>query len=323
MEKVSVLIPVYMNSQHLESLLNSLRIDTYPNKEIIVCIDAPEDITRSLPVKYPDVNFIFNEERLGKVNALNKAVQSSEGDCLVFIDSDIEIRRENFLGSVVSSLKDSNLVDIKKIIIRDSLVARLVSYDYLSSSLTNYVFMKLVEKSPQFNGAAFGIRRETFLKLGGFQKVICEDIEMAFQAFRQNISFMFLDNVEVYNYVDPSFKQWIRQRRRWGIGLGHWIVKNFKDLLRSTIRNPIAFITALLLIFPSAPLIFLGIMLPTDLFLKLLSYALILLSSFQIYLLPSVYVITAFVVVAKSLTILMVSFVGTGVVFFYGAKKFG
>jgi len=322
-ERVTVLVPVYRGSPQLRGLLEALVRDPYPDKEVMVCVDAPTEETRALEPKYPWARFTWSEERRGKVNALNEAVAMSTGEYLLFIDCDIRLTEEGFVNRVAEALRVHELVDIKKLILRDSLLARLVSYDYLSSSITNYIFNRLLGRSPQFNGACFAVRRDTFTRLGGFRRVICEDLDLAFRAYEGGVSFRFADDIAVENAVDPNLAVWIRQRRRWGIGLGHWILGHLRGLLLSSLRSPHAFLAALLVIFPSAPLIALSVSLPNDMFMKLLSLGLILLSSFQIYLVPSVFLVAVFLVVVKSLMAATVSYVGTGLVFMLGARRLG
>jgi cellulose synthase/poly-beta-1,6-N-acetylglucosamine synthase-like glycosyltransferase len=153
------------------------------------------------------VKFKWSKKRRGKVNALNEETANSSGEFLLFIDCDIKIVKERFLGKVAAALREKELVDIKKQIIRDSLMAKLVSYEYLSGSLTSYIFDNLNGSCPQLNGACFAIRRETFERLGGFNKVLYEDLDLAFRAFQSDVSYSFADDIVVMNAVDPELEK--------------------------------------------------------------------------------------------------------------------
>jgi len=320
-EGVSVLIPVYKNSKHLKELLNSLISDPYPRKEIIVIIDEPDKEAAQLPSIYTSVHFIINEKRLGKANALNQAVTTTRYNYLLFIDSDILITQDAFIEPIVKALDQHELVDIKKFILRDSFLARLVNYDYLSSSLVNYFFIKFLNRTPQFNGAAFAIRKNVFEKLGGFNRVICEDLDMAFRAYTMELDFGYPSDVAVYNAVDPSLRQWLKQRRRWALGFGEWFIKYMGEFFGIIIHEPVAFIAALLVFFPSSPLMVLGWLIPNSMFLKLLSLALMLLSMFQIYLTPTILLVSLFTFFAKGLVSTLVSYSVTCVFFYWASKK--
>ena len=323
MALISVVIPVYRGSAHLEPLLKALCSDPYDDKEVLVVVDAPLHETRELAKRSPEATFVFNETRVGKVNALNDAVPRTRGEYLLFLDADIEIRQEGFLGRVVEALDRHELVDIKKLVISDSPLARLVSYDYLSSSLTNHMFSRLLGRCPQLNGAAFAVRRDTLRRLGGFPEAICEDLELAFKAYSLRVSYRFADEIEVHNAVDPSLRQWVQQRRRWGVGLAHWVTGHIGALLVNAARNPHVFAAALLVIFPSAPLIVASFLIPNGLYMKLLSIVLVLLSWLNVVMVPPVYAITVFLVAAKTLTAAAVSFIGTGVALFLASRRRG
>ena len=65
--KISMFIPVYKESDLLESLLNSLLIDPYNPKEIFVVIDEPSKKSIDITRKFNEsVNFVLNGERNGK-----------------------------------------------------------------------------------------------------------------------------------------------------------------------------------------------------------------------------------------------------------------
>ncbi len=131
---VSIFIPVYRESDLLEPLLRDLLTDLYQPKEIFVIIDDPTE--RSLDIvkrMKEEVSFILNGHRMGKVNALNKAVERSSGGILLFLDSDVKLVEDgqSFLEKVADEIQEADILDIKKRVIRDSFTARIAHYDYL------------------------------------------------------------------------------------------------------------------------------------------------------------------------------------------------
>jgi glycosyltransferase involved in cell wall biosynthesis len=114
-KKVSVVIPVYENSDLLEELLEELTNDSYENKEIFVTIDNPNEKSLEVARKYGDkVNFTLNEQRRGKVDALNNAVKISEGEILVFLDSDVKLDSKEFIAVIEREMEGVDILDIKK-----------------------------------------------------------------------------------------------------------------------------------------------------------------------------------------------------------------
>ncbi len=323
MAKISIYIPVYKESRHLETMLDCLIRDTYSDKEIIVCIDEPTSKSRSLEGEYPHVTFRFSGERLGKVSSLNAAVAETTGEYLLFLDSDLELRIDNLLEAVAFELDKHELVELKKRIIRDNLVSRIVSYDYLSENFTSYIFAKYLHRCLSFNGAAFAIHRRIFLKLNGFGHEICEDLDIAIRSWKAGVDFGYSEYAEVWNSVDPSLRVWLNQRRRWGIGLGNWIRDNWKLLISTSFQKPKIMLPALFILFPSLTLILQLFFLPSPFSVRLITVTLLLLSSWaNIFTTPTL--IFGLGIVAVYALLLTTLFLSTyACIFYYFARRLG
>ncbi|MCX8170595.1 MAG: glycosyltransferase family 2 protein [Candidatus Bathyarchaeota archaeon] len=289
-EKISVLIPVHRESDLLEPLIESLLRDPYGEKEIFVIIDEPTQRSLDAAKRFSDknVHFIFNGVRKGKANVLNEVAKRSRGDILLFLDSDVSIDGdgESFLESIVREMRNAEILEVKKGVIRDSFVAKIVSYDYLSFNLTSLFFSRSIGKCLGINGAAFAIKRDVFEELGGFRRVICEDLDMAVRSFTNGARFRFAENLIVYTRAPSSLREWFNQRKRWGIGAAFWFKENFKILKEAVYKYPKVIIPSLLLIFPALPVMLTNLFMPDDLSFKMLYLSLILMSSKANILLP-------------------------------------
>jgi biofilm PGA synthesis N-glycosyltransferase PgaC len=251
--KISIFIPVYRESDLLKPLLNRILNDPYNLKEVFVIIDEPTKKSLELSEEFKDqVKFIFNGERKGKANVLNEAVKRSNGELLLFLDGDVAIPTEpiHFLETVFDEAKDVDIVEFKKNVIRDSFLARIVNYDYLSFNSTNWLFSLTLKKCLGFNGAAFAIKRRAFESLGGFRRVISEDLDLGTRSFIKGYSFKYTKKIEVHNKVSPSWRQWFKQRKRWGIGTALWLKDYYRDLLANTRKHPKILLPSLFLILP-------------------------------------------------------------------------
>lgn len=92
--KVTLIISVYKNMRFLKKVLDSLTIQHYKNFEVIVSEDGDFPEMKQFIDKY-QVNYEFSilhlsQEDFGfrKNKALNKAIQKSSGELIVFIDDD-------------------------------------------------------------------------------------------------------------------------------------------------------------------------------------------------------------------------------------------
>lgn len=84
---VSVIVPAYNSAKTLDVCLKSVKEQTYPNIEIIVVDNSSIDNTRKIAEKYGKV-FIKGPERSAQRNF---GARQSNGEYLVFLDSDIEL----------------------------------------------------------------------------------------------------------------------------------------------------------------------------------------------------------------------------------------
>jgi len=253
---VSVLIPVYKEPRVLRELLQSLTKDGYLNKEIIVVADEPSlDVINVLHEFKNKIKFKINEKRVGKVNALNMAINMSRGELLVFLDNDVIPCGNSFISKVVDEMQKADIGEIKKEVVIDSFISKMVYFDYLAYNYGNLRFSKDIGLCVGFNGAAFAIWRDAFKRLGGFRRGLAEDLDLATRSFLEGMSFRFINSVKVLNKAPSSFKEWIRQRRRWAIGIGVWLKRYRKGLIRLSDLKLTTTIISLLTLYPSSVLI--------------------------------------------------------------------
>lgn len=326
-EMISIFIPVYRESDFLEPLLRSLLEDPYREKEIFVVIDEPTERSIKISEVFSsknNVHFIFNGERKGKANVLNEIVKDSKGTIFLFLDSDILVdgERGSFLEIVSREMRDAEIIEVKKGVVKDSLIAKIVSYDYLSFNLTNWYFSSKMGRCLGVNGAAFAIRRETFEKLGGFRRVICEDLDLATRSFIAGARFKFIDKVSVYTKAPSKWREWFNQRKRWGIGAAFWFKEYFRLLKSIVCKHPGVVIPSLLFIFPALPLFLVSLFIPDDLSLKALYLSLILLSTKASVLLPPTALTSTALPMIRSFLVTIGNLAIYSLIFYVVARKF-
>jgi len=274
---ISIFIPIYRDSRILNRVLRRL-VNQDVCSEIFVVIDKPSKRSLRIVEEFKGkVSFILNRERMGKVNALNKAVKRSKGQILLFLDGDVEIPDDPyFLKKIVDEMMDADFLDIKKEIVGNSFLSRMVYYEYIGLNIYSWLAFKLTGKTPVINGAAFAVRRDVFESLNGFRKVISEDLDIATRAFLKGYRFKYAKEVKVYNHVYLDLRSWIKQRRRWATGALLWIREWCKDLVRTYIKYPKLIIPILILILPVF-IAFISLLTPNQLIHELFMAALLLL----------------------------------------------
>ena len=86
---VSVIIVTWNRKDDILDALNALVRQTYKNLEIIVVDNGSSDGTSNeIKKKYPNCNLIILSSNLGCEEGFNVGMVNSNGDILIFLDSD-------------------------------------------------------------------------------------------------------------------------------------------------------------------------------------------------------------------------------------------
>lgn len=98
---ISIIIPAYNESKHINKCLQSLFEQTYKNFEVIIVNDGSTDNTATICSKY---NLkIINIRHSGPGNAKNIGVNIAKGLILVFIDGDMNLEK-NFIYEITKPI---------------------------------------------------------------------------------------------------------------------------------------------------------------------------------------------------------------------------
>ena len=178
--KLSVVIPVHNGGQNLRMCLKALVDSARPPDELIVVDDASTDGTAHIAVQYGTVVPTQSELPVGPARCRNRGAALATGDILVFLDADVQVHR-------------NTLALMEEYFLQAPGVAALFgSYDDQPPhrslvSLYKNLQHHFVHQHSQRDAASFwtgagAIRRDVFLRLGGFRedysRPSIEDIEL-------------------------------------------------------------------------------------------------------------------------------------------------
>lgn len=94
--KISVIIPIHNNENHLNKSINSVINQSFNFNDIELILiddvstDSSKDIITGYQIKYPNVNAIFLKENLRPGFARNVGIENSNSEYLMFLDADDE-----------------------------------------------------------------------------------------------------------------------------------------------------------------------------------------------------------------------------------------
>jgi len=322
--KASILVPVYRDGVCLDRLLSKLLGSEL--WEVVVVADCPSTETLEVLEKYgEEVKCVISDRRLGKAKSLNKALSYAGGNVLVFIDSDHYLDDSAQLEDFVRGFDEEyGIVDFKKVVDGTSLLARLVYYDYLGFAVLNWLSAKLASKCIGINGSAFAVKRSVFEELGGFpEDEISEDLGLAFKAYMRGVKFKFKEEVVVRLKAPASWRDWFRQRWRWGHGFALWFKHNYKELLKEALRDPKIVLLPVFFFYPSVVAFLAAAFLPENRFLAGLMLALFLVASRFRLLIPLLFATYFGIAFVRSIVASVVSLVFASLVYCLFARRLG
>lgn len=239
--KITAVIPVYKDPRDLKTIVERLLFFDYPQKEIVVIVDGPtnEAIEHILDLYRNQIRVHYNGIQKGKVMSLNDVVHTLETDALLFIDNDIIFPQDKyFLKKLAIYLENHEIVELPKEARVNTFVSAMMSYEFMSFTMATYLLARLSGHSPSMNGACFAVRKEWFDRMGGFHRVINEDMDFAARSFIHHARFAFPPELKVTNGVSDTVKDWINQRKRWALNNVLWFKRYFGEVLKKTVSMP-------------------------------------------------------------------------------------
>lgn len=263
--KYSIIIPVYNRPDEVDELLQSLTRQTFRDFEVLVvedgssvpCCDVVGKYNEQLLLRY------FEKPNSGPGQTRNYGAERSQGEYLIILDSDC-ILPPDYLAAVEKELQTApadafggpdraheSFSDIQK----------AINYS-MTSFFTTGGIRGGKKKMDKFYPRSFnmGVRREVYLKQGGFSKMrFGEDIDFSIRIFKAGYRCRLFPDAWVYHKRRTDLKKFFKQVHNSGIARIN-LYKKYPESLKLVHLLPALFTlgTAVLLIgtifCPYAPL---------------------------------------------------------------------
>jgi len=187
--KISVIVTNWNGINLLKKYLEKVIINSPEALEIILADDASEDdslvYARELQKKYPKLRIISHKENIGFGKNTNDAVRKAKGDYVVLLNSDIDPHK-NYIKNSLVHFKDQKVLGVGFAELRHENYAKLFwknGYLQFIEGLSDKTHI-----SGWVSGGSSIIRKDYFLKLGGFDHVYepfyFEDFDFGLRAWR-------------------------------------------------------------------------------------------------------------------------------------------
>jgi cellulose synthase/poly-beta-1,6-N-acetylglucosamine synthase-like glycosyltransferase len=244
---VSIIIPAYKSEKTIRKTILSAKSLSYKHKEILVVNDYPDGVPRIC--RELGVRVIHNKKRLGKCNALNKAVRRTKGDILFFLDADTSIDRDAISKIVPWFSKKDIAVVAPKYVSQNSkkLLPRLASIENnFNSSMfkADMYFGSMIS----FRGCGVAIRRTFFERVGGWSQTLIEDVDFAAKTLASGRKIQYEPSAVVRTREAETIGELKSQRMRWGKGAAYSFL-NFRGTYSRSSQFSLHYFPYIFLIF--------------------------------------------------------------------------
>lgn len=226
--KVSVLVAARNEELNIESCLEALINQDYPNEkfEIWVGDDHSEDKTGEIVNKFlnqhPHVHLLeinrYRKHLKGKANVLAQLMEKVSGEIICITDADTVVP-PGWISKMIQNLEDADMVTGVTAIKRESLFASLQNAEWLFYIGNGHILSKK-GKSVSAIGNNMAMRKKAYDAVGGYEHIpfsITEDYELFKHIMMAGGRFKTLFEPNVLAITKPitNFYKYLHQRKRW------------------------------------------------------------------------------------------------------------
>ena len=197
MPYLSIIIPAYNASTHLSRLLLSIKKSTFKNFEVIVGDDSSNE--QYLVDK--GIKIVRLTRNKGPAAARNVAAKRAKGEVLVFLESDVQVYPDTLKKIAEKFKEDHDLTAVTGVWDKHQKTANffpqfkaLRDWSYWTNERDRDGYYYL------FSTRIAAIRREVFLRLGGFNEAFrqMEDVELTYRIAKR-YAIIFAPDVRVHH----------------------------------------------------------------------------------------------------------------------------
>ncbi len=220
---VTILVPAFNEEKVISKTIQSLLGSEYAGKmEILVIDDGSTDATTDtvLAIKDPRVRLI-SQQNAGKAHALQKGVEESTSEFLVFVDADTQFESDA-LHHLISACQDPKVGAVSghaRVGNLKKFLARCQDLEYVCGFNLDrraYAAWNCITVAP---GAISAIRKSAILAAGGFSyETLAEDTDLTLSIHKAGYRIEYQPEAVAHTEAPETFSTLARQRFRWAYG---------------------------------------------------------------------------------------------------------
>ena len=221
--KYSIIVPVYNRPDEVDELLESLSNQTLKDFEVVIVEDGSAKPCKDVCDKYAGILSLhyYAKENSGPGQSRNYGAERAQGDYVIILDSDV-VLPTGYLQAIDDELRQNPSEAFGgPDAAHDSFtpVQKAISYS-MTSFFTTGGIRGGKAKLDKFYPRSFnmGIRRDVYLKLGGFSKMrFGEDIDFSYRIVEAGYKPQLFPEAWVWHKRRTDFRKFFRQVYNSGI----------------------------------------------------------------------------------------------------------
>jgi glycosyltransferase involved in cell wall biosynthesis len=216
----SVIVLTKNSQRHIRKCIESIQIQEYPDFEILVVDAGSKDQT--VPILSNCMSFSFRSFNIIEVSSdttIGKArqigLEKSKGEILVYIDSDVELTSNRWIGNMMIPLEEQDVCGVQTLSKNEpsfmlkilQKICREPSYEY------KYTVIDKEHHEPVGTSHLL-LRKSAVIEAGGFKDLNWgEDTDLTDRMMELGYKFVYLPNQKVYHHhVDGCFDYLYRKK---------------------------------------------------------------------------------------------------------------
>jgi len=217
---ISVVVCAYTEKRWNETCaaVESVRAQSYPDKEIILVVDHNPELHASLANEMPDVKVVENQWERGLSGGKNTGVGLAQGEIVAFLDDDA-VADPDWLKFFAASYADPATMGVGGLTLPTWKVPRPSWFPREFDWVVGCTYLGMAQSGEQVRnllGGNASFRRESFSQAGGFQNGIgrsagkrplgCEETEFCIRLNQKSPGSVFLydDRATIWHLVPPD-----------------------------------------------------------------------------------------------------------------------